>query len=137
MFINLKKFKAPEIRKLASAYNKLNNIPHPSTLKKADLIKYLKEHLETNNKGYLNIESLHPKLKKTIQPGIDRLKEQYEESKKNFDKTLKDIEEEIKNKYPKKEAQKPYRDTITKEQRDAQDRRMRHFIETGQILRTE
>ena len=59
MFINLKKLKAPEIRKLAKAYNKLNSIPHPSTLKKDELIQYLKERLETNNKGYINIDSLN------------------------------------------------------------------------------
>ena len=102
MFINLKRLKAPEIRKLAKAYNKLNSIPHPSILKKAELIKYLKEHLETNNKGHINLDILHPKLKKVIQPGLDRLKQQYEEAKKNQKKQLKKLKKILKRTRKKK-----------------------------------
>jgi len=134
MHINLKKLKAPEIRKLAKAYNKLNSIPHPSILKKDDLIKYLKERLETNNKGYINLDKLHPKLIMTIQPAIDRLKQQYEESKKNLEKIFKEIEEDIKKNKKKENKFIPYRDTLTKEQRDEQDKRFKYFIETGKIL---
>ena len=138
MHINLKKLKAPEIRKLAKAYNKLNSIPHPSTLKKDELIQYLKERLETNNKGYINIDSLHPKLKKSIQPGIDRIKEQVEEAKKNLEETIKEIEEDIKKNKKKVFVEKfiPYRDTLTKEQREEQDKRFKYFIETGKLYPT-
>jgi hypothetical protein len=133
MYINLKRLKAPEIRKLAKAYNKLNLIPHPSILKKADLIKYLKEHLETNNKGHINLDSLHPKLKKVIQPEIDRLKQQYGEAKKNLEETFKEIEEDIKKNKKKENKFIPYRDTLTQKEKDEQDMRMRHLIETGQL----
>jgi hypothetical protein len=133
MYINLRKLKAPEIRKLAKAYNKQNLIPHPSTLKKDELIKYLKEHLETNNKGHINLDTLHPKLKKTIQPAIDRLKEQYEEAKKELEKTIKDIEEDIKKNKKKEKTFIPYRDTLTQEERDEQDKRLKYFLETGKI----
>ena len=136
MHINLKKLKAPEIRKLAKAYNKLNSIPHPSTLKKDELIKYLKERLETNNKGYINIDSLHPKLKKSIQSGIDRIKEQVEEAKKNLEETIKEIEEDIKKNKRVEEKFISYRDTLTKEQREEQDKRFKYFIETGKLYPT-
>ena len=135
MFINLKRLKAPEIRKLAKTYNKLNSIPHPSTLKKADLIKYLKEHLETNKKGAVFIS--HPKLQKSIKEAIDRIKKEDEEARQNLEKTIQDIEKEIRPKIKaREEADKTisYRDTLTKEQRDEQDRRMKHLIETGELL---
>ena len=133
MYINLKRLKVIEIRKLAKAYNKLNNIPHPSTLKKDDLIKYLKERLETNNKGHINLDKLHPKLKKTIQQAIDILKEQYEESKKELEKTIKDIEEDIKKNKKKEKPFIPYRDTLTQKERDEQDKKLKDFIKTGKL----
>lgn len=133
MFINLKRLKAPEIRKLAKAYNKLNSIPHPSILKKAELIKYLKEHLETNNKGHINLDILHPKLKKVIQPGLDRLKQQYEEAKKKLEETIKEIEEDIKKNKKKENKFIPYRDTLTQKEKDEQDKRMKYLIETGKL----
>lgn len=137
MFINLKKLKAPEIRKLAQAYNKLNSIPHPSTLKKDELIKYLKERLETNNRGFLNIDSLHPKLKKSIQPGIDRISKLNEEAKQNLELTIKEIEDDIKKNKKPEEKFVPYRDTLTKEQREEQDKRFKYFIETGKLYPSE
>jgi hypothetical protein len=137
MFINLKKLKAPEIRKLAKAYNKLNSIPHPSTLKKDELIKYLIERLETNNRGFLNIDSLHPKLKKSIQHGIDRISKLNEEAKQNFELTIKEIEDDIKKNKKPEEKFVPYRDTLTKEQREEQDKRFKYFIETGKFYPSE
>jgi len=137
MFINLKKLKAPEIRKLAKAYNKLNSIPHPSTLKKDELIKYLKERLETNNRGFLNIDSLHPKLKKSIQPGIDRISKLNEEAKQNFELTIKEIEDDIKKNKKPEEKFVPYRDTLTKEQREEENKRFKYFIETGKFYPSE
>jgi chemotaxis protein histidine kinase CheA len=134
MHINLKKLKATEIRKLAKTYNKLNSIPHPSTLKKSDLILYLKERLETNNKGYINLDLLHPKLKKVIQPGIDRLKQQFEESKKELEKTIRDIKEDIEKNKKQEKPFVPYRDTLTKKEREEQDKRVKYLIETGKIL---
>ena len=135
MYINLKRLKAPEIRKLAKAYNKLNLIPHPSILKKADLIKYLKEHLETNKKGAVFVD--HPKLQKSIKIAIDRIKKEDEEARQNLDKTLKDIEEDIKKNRPEDKPQIAYRDTLTKEQKAEQDKRFKYFIETGQIMPTD
>ena len=133
MYINLKKLKVPEIRKLAKAYNKLNNIPHPSTLKKSELITYLKEHLETNKKGHILID--HPKLQKSIQSAIDRLKEEYDQSKKELEKLEKEIRADIEKYKSKQKAPEPsFRDSLSKEERDAQDRRMKHLIETGQFL---
>jgi hypothetical protein len=135
MYINLKRLKAPEIRKLAKAYNKLNLIPHPSILKKADLIKYLKEHLETNIKGAVFID--HPKLQKSIKKAIDRIIKEDEEAKQNLEQTIKDIEEDIKKNRPEDKPKIAYRDTLTKEQKAEQDKRFKYFIEKGQIMPTD
>jgi hypothetical protein len=133
MFVNLTRLKVPEIRKLAKTYNKLNLIPHPSTLKKADLIAYLKERLETNKKGHVNIDK--PELQRSIKKAIDRIKKEDEEAKQNLEKTFQEIEKDTRMKQKQKVEPEPtYRDTLTKEQRDEQDRRMKHLIETGEFL---
>lgn len=135
MHLNLKKLKVKEVRKLAQQYNKLNNIPHPSTLNKDELIKYLKEKLPTNGRGYINIDLLHPKLVKSIQPGIDRIKQEYEESKKKLEDFENEIRADIERHKSKQKAPEPtYRDTLTKEQREEQDRRFKHYIKTGELL---
>jgi hypothetical protein len=133
MFINLKRLKVPEIRKLAKTYNKLNLIPHPSTLKKSELITYLKEHLETNKKGHVNVD--HPKLQKSIKSAIDRLKKEDEEAMKEFEETIEEIRADIKKNKPKQKQPEPsYRDTLTKEEREKEDRKLKHLIETGKFL---
>jgi hypothetical protein len=133
MYINLNRLKVPEIRKLAKTYNKLNSIPHPSTLKKSELITYLKEHLETNKKGHVNVD--HPKLQKSIKSAIDRLKKEDEEAMKEFEETIEEIRADIKKNKPKQKQPEPsYRDTLTKEERDKQDRKLKHLIETGKFL---
>jgi hypothetical protein len=134
MYINLKRLKAPEVRKLAKTYNKLNLIPHPSILKKADLIKYLKEKLETNKKGAVFVD--HPKLKKSIQPAIDRIFKEDEEARLNLEQTMNQIEKEIKTKISAiKEREKDVpRLKLTKEQKADEERRLKHLIETGKVL---
>jgi len=138
MYIDLKRLKLPEIRKLAMKYNELKKIPHPSTLKKGALIRYLKEKLGTNEKGHVLVND--PELKKSIKSAINRMKKEYDESKKKLMETIENIEKEIKPKLKEikeRETFIPFRDTLTQKQRDESDRRFKYFLETGRHLPTQ
>jgi hypothetical protein len=132
MFINLNRLKAPEVRNLAKAYNKYKAIPHPSTLRKGELIKYLKDNLQQNKRGWVFVE--HPELQKSIEAGINRIKKEDEEAKEYLETTFKNIFDEIERNRPKERKTVEYRDTLTKEQKKEQDKQLKHFIETGTFL---
>jgi hypothetical protein len=132
MFINLNRLKAPEVRNLAKAYNKYKAIPRPSTLRKGELIKYLKDNLQQNKRGWVFVE--HPELQKSIEAGINRIKKEDKEAKEYLETTFKNMFDEIERNRPKERKTAEWRDTLTKEQKKEQDKRLKHFIETGTHL---
>jgi len=131
MLIRLKRLKVGELKKLTMAYNKLMNIPHPSQLRKQELIDYLHQKLDLNEKGFVKIE--HPKLKQSISEALRRIEQENKKSKDEYNKLVKEIEDDIKRNKKDVKPFIPYRDTLTKEQKREQDKDFKYYFETGKI----
>lgn len=131
MLIRLKRLKVGELKKLTMAYNKLMNIPHPSQLRKQELIDYLHQKLDLNEKGFVKIE--HPKLKQSISEALRRMEQENKKSKDEYNKLVKEIEDDIKRNKKDVKPFIPYRDTLTKEQKKEQDKDFKYYFETGKI----
>jgi len=131
MLIKLNRLKVGELKKLTMAYNKLMNIPHPSQLRKQELIDYLHQKLDLNEKGFVKIE--HPKLKQSISEALRRIEQENKKSKDEYNKLVKEIEDDIKRNKKDVKPFIPYRDTLTKEQKKEQDKDFKYYFETGKI----
>jgi hypothetical protein len=131
MLIQLKRLKVAELKRLTMAYNKLMNIPHPSQLRKQELIDYLHQKLDLNEKGFVKIE--HPKLKQSISEALRRMEQENKKSKDEYNKLVKEIEDDIKRNKKDVKPFIPYRDTLSKSEREEQDKDFKYYFETGKI----